>query len=92
MNLARLNELHKLKAALQQIPTAQAGTKVLPGSVVYTTNGNYYISISVGKLQVDGTACYAISPSSPIGMKMMNQQAGDSFELGGKKFVINRVE
>lgn len=92
MNLARLNELHKLKAALQQIHTASVGVKALPGSVVYTSNGNYYIAISAGKLQVDGTSYYAISPSSPIGMKMMNLQAGDPFELGGKKFLIVRVE
>ena len=92
MNLARLNELHKLKAALQQIPATQGDVKVLPGSVVYTSNGNYYIAISAGKLQVDGTTYYAISPSSPIGMKMMTLQAGDSFELSGKKFVIDQVE
>ncbi|MBX2907180.1 MAG: hypothetical protein KF744_14135 [Taibaiella sp.] len=92
MNQARLAELYKLKAELTLVPTTGVNSHVQIGSVVHTTNGNYYISISIGKMVADGKTFYAISTSSPIGAKMLGLQAGDSFEQGGKKIVIDHVE
>ena len=90
-NQARLNELNKLKATLDSIVPAVKGDIVLPGSVVYTNNGNFYISISAGPLMLDGTRFYAISAASPIGAKLAGQRAGYSFELNGKRFVVEKV-
>jgi len=91
LNLVRLNELNKLKTALEHIIPAQKGAVAMPGSVVYTNNGNFYISVSAGQLKVDGTPYYAISAASPIGSQLAGQQAGHEFTLNGKKFVIERV-
>ncbi len=91
LNLVRLNELNKLKAALEHIVPAQTGAIAVPGSVVYTSNGNFYISISAGQLKADGASFYAISAASPIGSKLTGQKAGYSFELNGKQFVIEKV-
>ena len=91
LNLVRLSELNKLKTTLEYIIPAQKGTIVMPGSVVYTSNGNYYIAISAGQLKADGTTFYAISAASPIGSKMAGQKAGYEFTLNGKKFVIEKV-
>jgi transcription elongation GreA/GreB family factor len=91
LNKSRLNELNKLTATLDHITPAQTGPVALPGSVVYTSNGNFYISISAGQLKVGGTMFYAISAASPIGSKLSGQKAGDSFELNGKKFIIEKV-
>jgi transcription elongation GreA/GreB family factor len=92
LNMARLNELNKLKAALEHITPTQQGTVALPGSVVYTNNGNYYLAISAGQLKVDNVIFYAISAASPIGSKLVGKKAGDSFELNGKMFVIEKVD
>lgn len=91
LNLARLNELNKLKATLEHIAPAQTSTEVLPGSVVYTNNGNFYITISVGKLTVDGTSFFGISAASPIGSKLLGKEVGYSFELNGKNFIIEKI-
>jgi transcription elongation GreA/GreB family factor len=91
LNKGRLNELNKLKAALEQISPTQKAEVAVPGSVVYTNNGNFYISISAGPLKVDNANFYAISAASPIGSKLAGQKAGYSFELNGKKFVIENV-
>ena len=63
----------------------------MPGAIAYTNNGNYYISIGAGLLQVDGVRYYAISAASPIGGLLMGQKAGATFELNGKRFVVERV-
>lgn len=91
LNLTRLNELHKLKNTLEHILPTQKSATVVPGTIAYTNNGNYYIAIGAGLLQVDGVRYYAISAASPIGSLLMGQKAGATFELNGKRFVVERV-
>ncbi len=92
LNLSRLNELNKLKTALEYILPTQTGLTISSGSVVYTSNGNFYISISAGKITAaDGTSFYAVSSDSPIASKMLGQKAGYSFEMNGKRFEIKAV-
>jgi transcription elongation GreA/GreB family factor len=91
LNKGRLAELNKLKATLEHIIPTQNGPIALPGSVVYTNNGNFYLSISAGQLKVGDTVFYAISIASPIGAKLVGQKAGHAFELNGKKFIIGKV-
>lgn len=90
-HMARLNELHKMRQTLDQIPTTHTAAAVMPGSVVYTNNGNYYIAISAGPLTVDGTKYYAISAASPIGTQLMSKTEGATIMLNGKSFVVEMV-
>jgi transcription elongation GreA/GreB family factor len=92
LNQIRLNELNKLRSTLDHISPAQAGSEVQPGSLVYTSDGNFYISISAGQLKANNTGFYAISAVSPLGTRLLGQQVGHSFDLKGKKFTIVRVE
>ncbi len=91
LNLNRLAELNKLKQTLERIIPAQMSITVQPGSLVYTNNGIYYITISAGQLKVDGKTYYAISAASPIGEKMIGQNPGYQFVLNGKKYIIESV-
>lgn len=91
LNLTRLHELNKQKIALENIIPAQKGPVIMPGSLVRTNNGNYYIAISARQLKADGVTYFAISLSSPIGEKMAGRKAGDSFEMNGKKYIIESV-
>lgn len=92
LNLGRLNELKKLRTVMEQILHTQSGAAVVPGAVVYTSNGNFYIAVSAGQLRVAGISYYAVSAASPIGQKMVGQKAGHVFELNGKSFTIKEVE
>jgi transcription elongation GreA/GreB family factor len=91
LNLARLNELNKLKLVLEKILPVQKSATALPGSVVLTNNGNYYITIGAGLLKVDDTVYYAISAASPIGTKLAGKKADDEFTLNGKRYIVERV-
>lgn len=91
LNMARLNELDKLKATLEHITPTEKGPIAQPGSVVYTTNGNFYIAISAGQLRADGTLFYAVSAASPIGAKLMGKRVGEAFEVNGKSGMVERV-
>ena len=87
-NMAQLNEANKLKVALNRIPAAGISAIADSGSVVITNNGNFYLAISAGTLTVNGENYFAISPASPIGLKLKGLKAGDEFSLNGKLYQI----
>ena len=91
LNLARLAELDKTRSIMNHINPTQTSHIILPGSVVYTSNGNFFISISAGQINIEGVSFYAVSAASPIGAKLLGKTAGHSFELNGKAFVITDV-
>jgi transcription elongation GreA/GreB family factor len=88
----QLAEAKKLKMGLAQF-TAQSGKdEVALGSLVSTNTAKYYISISVGKVDVEGESIFAVSPVSPIAMAMRSKKAGESFEFNGRKIEILTIE
>jgi hypothetical protein len=91
LNLARLSELGVLRATLEHITPALTAATAVPGSVVYTNNGNFYIAIGAGKVTIDGTSFFCISAASPVGANLLGKEAGYSFELNGKRIVIERI-
>jgi transcription elongation GreA/GreB family factor len=90
-NMAQLNEANKLKVALTSIPTSGVSKQVDTGSVVMTNSGNFYLAISAGTLSVDGKTYIAISPASPIGLKMKGLKANDEFILNGKAYKVESI-
>lgn len=76
---------------LQSIDSRLNSIKVIHGSLVVTSQGSFYLSVSAGQLHVDGKTIFAISPASPIGKMLLDKTTGDGFEFNGKKYVIEEV-
>ncbi|MFA6085766.1 3-oxoacyl-ACP synthase [Mucilaginibacter sp.] len=91
-NLAQLNEANKLMVVLNQLSIKSTSQRAEPGSLVITNNGNFYISISAGILELDGKSYFAVSPASPIGIKLKGMRAGDEFILNGKNYQIQSIQ
>jgi hypothetical protein len=91
-NMAQLNEANKLRVALNAIRTTHGANTADAGSLVKTNNGNFYMAISAGTLSVNGISYFAVSPSSPIGLKLKGLKNGDAFTLNGKNYQILSVE
>jgi transcription elongation GreA/GreB family factor len=87
-NLTQLNEANKLMVALTQISTSGQSAVADAGSIVITNNGKFYLSISAGSLMLDGESYFAISPGSPIGLKMKGCKKGEEFSLNGKGYKV----
>ena len=60
------------------------------GSLVYTNSGNYFISIGIGKVELNDFTCYAISLASPVGKILEGNIVGNSLSFQGKE--INIIE
>lgn len=78
---------HVLSLVIQGV----SGNIAQHGSIIYTSQGNFYISVSAGQITVNGILFYAVSPSSPIGKLLMGKSATDRFELNGRQFTIKEV-
>ena len=61
------------------------------GSLIYTNQGNFYLSISAGQLHLEKEIIFAISAVSPIGKLLLGKQKGDKFDFNGKKYQITEV-
>lgn len=91
-NTAQLAEAMKIKAALNQIkPDAQPLPKAAPGSLVFTTEGNFYIAVGAGSCVIDHITYHTISAASPIGLQLQKRLAGDVFEFNKKTYCITDI-
>ena len=80
-------ELKTLEKIEVQKPTGVAGF----GTLVMTTNQNYFISIGIGKMECEGFEFYAISPLVPLSQAVNGKKNGDTVDFRGNKFVIREV-
>jgi hypothetical protein len=80
-----------LKYALDQIKLEPVAKKVQAGSLVFTNVASFFIAISVGKLILDDKTYLAISPASPMGLKLMGLKVGDSLTLNTQTHLILEI-
>ncbi len=79
----QLSEALQVKKVLEQIRVDKKLNQVQTGSLVVTTNGNFFVAIGVGKIMIDDNSIFAVSPSSPIGMKLKNLQKDEAIDFNG---------
>ena len=90
-NMTQLAEAKRLKQTLEQIAPDKITHLIQLGSLVLTNHGNFYVAISAGPFTIQNKSYLAISPASPIGLKMMGLREKDSFSLNGKEFNIQQI-
>jgi len=92
MNTFRISGLQKMKVALDMINPLEEDITARAGSIVHTSQGNYYISISVGKLIAEGVPYFTLTNSAPLGARLMGKKVDDKFTFNGKEFIILKVQ
>jgi hypothetical protein len=76
------------KNELSKISLEMDCTTIKPGALVITSQGNYFISIGLGRVNVNGNECYAISGGSPIGLVLMGSKKGQNINFQGRNIEI----
>ena len=85
------SQLHKaqfLKNELSKISLELDFTSVDLGALVVTNQGHYFISIGLGKVNIQGDDFYAISGGSPLGIALMGMQKGQKINFQGRNIEI----
>jgi len=86
--LADAEQNLNLLLSLEEVPLTEV---VKNGSLVVTTQGIFYISISAGQLRIGDTVAFAISAASPVGQLMLNKKVGEVFTFNQKEYKIEAV-
>jgi transcription elongation GreA/GreB family factor len=89
---AQLQEVLSQKAALEKINAALTVSVVLNGSLIKTNRGYLFMSIALGKANLDNTSVIALSPQSPLGQKLMGLKMGDSAFINNTNYHIESIE
>lgn len=84
----QLSEINLLEQRMDVVKRTNYSNKIALGSVVLTNKLNYYLAIPAGKVVCNDKQFYAISPASPIGQVLLNQQKGDVFVFNQKSIEI----
>jgi transcription elongation GreA/GreB family factor len=88
----QLQDALEQRLALLNINPGTNTAKILPGSYVKTDKGNFYLSVALGKLIINGETIMAISPQSPLGAKLLGSCIHDTVTTNGNAFLVERIE
>lgn len=78
-------------ALLEKIDVTKEHKSVEYGSLVITNKQKMFISISIGKVNINNDNYYAISTKVPIYEFMKGKKEGDEFIFNGNKFIIQEI-
>ena len=90
-NKSLLMDARQNLQVLASIKDFPASDTIKNGSLVFTSEGNFYISISAGQLKLEGNTYFAISALSPIGQLLLGKKAADTVKFNQKEYKILEV-
>lgn len=73
---------------LQRIDPDKVTEEVGFGSLVFTDTQKMLISVSLGKIEMEGDTYYAVSVQVPVFQAMKGRKKGEEFLFNGKKHTI----
>ncbi len=87
----KLSEAIELKNILKSISEIEIHTTLKKGSLVFTTMGNFYISIGAGKIRMDDQLFFAVSEQAPIILILKTLKMGESTSFNGRCLELKSI-
>ncbi len=84
----QIQQTANLKTQLSTIDPDKQFEKVGVGSLVKTDQKTYFISIGIGRIEIEKEEIYCISMASPIGQLLQHKQLGEIFSFRGNEIKI----
>ena len=88
----QLSEIEKVQNQLKKVNISSSSEVIRLGSLVYTNQAIFFISISVGSLRINENVYLGVAPNSPIGILLLGKKKGDRFIYNENNFEIFKVE
>ncbi|MCB0402390.1 MAG: 3-oxoacyl-ACP synthase [Flavobacteriales bacterium] len=86
----QLNQSVQAQEYLMRFTPDQPSGQIIPGSLVETDRGWFYLSIPLGKQIIAGQTVFVISGISPIGKMLLSRTENDRFTFNGTEYLIKR--
>lgn len=91
LSQAEIDKARTMLSELSAIDPEKASNRITKGSLVKTNQGNYYISVGIGKIHLDDTECYCISLHSPLGLLLKGKSPGETVILSEREYHIQEI-
>jgi hypothetical protein len=88
----QIQESSKLKQVLSELNPELTSIKIKLGSLISTSIGNFYLSVSLGQVLIEDKKIFVLSAVSPMGKKLLNKREGDEFEFNAQKIEILAIK
>jgi len=84
----QLAEIQKINQILTKIDVSETSEIVVLGSIVFTTQANYFVAVSAGEISTSSDKFYAISAITPIAQLLLGKKRGDDIQFRDQVFKI----
>lgn len=84
----QLIQVVNLKEALSKVDPNEYHKRVQYGSLVNTSNGTFFFSVGLGKLDINGYDVFCITATTPLGQLLIGKRKGDSIKMNGRAMKI----
>ena len=88
----QLREIEKVMHQLDKVDISTTSKVIRLGSLVKTNHANFFMSISVGKLEVNNLFYLGVAPNAPIGLNLLGKEEGEQFNFNGTVYKIEKVD
>lgn len=88
----QLKEMQLQLSALEKINPALSPEVIVTGSLIKTDKGYLFLSIAGGKSMIDGETVMALSPQSPLGVKLLSANKKDVVVINATSYQIESIE
>jgi len=88
---AQLEEVLAQKAALEKINPALSTHMIVNGSLIKTNRGWLFLSTALGKAMVESITVTALSPQSPLGIKLLGLTVSGVAEVNKNRYIIESI-
>lgn len=88
----QLAEVENLIGLVKKIDVSAISDYIRLGSLAYTNNGDYFISLSIGAVSVSNKTFICVSLNSPIGLMLSGKKKDESFLFNEKQFTVLAVK
>jgi hypothetical protein len=80
-----------LRHALNKIDIQKKCDNANLGCMIITTQGNYFLTIGQGKIEIENEKYFTISCDSPMGQLLLGKSVGESFSFRNMKIKITDI-
>ena len=89
---AQIQDIKQKKIALQKIDSKTSTYEIRNGSLIKTNKGYLFLSVALGKANIEGNSVVALSPQSPLGQKLIGLYPDAEVAMNSIKYTIESVE
>lgn len=88
MHAKQFEQFRVERTVLERIGNTAVPVRGAVGSLIQTTAGWFFISVSLGVLKFEDETVIAVSSSSPVGMSLLGKSKNDKFRFQNKEHAI----